>query len=107
MQGDRVETGRFEVTVQNGQVVSLRRNGQVVLPGRGQDYSMDGLFRMLDQELELARKPELLGAPEGYRAYPMARFDPENGHIVHYRRTVGGAKNSIDITVSGFEVLHP
>src|SRR6266446_7711814 len=64
MSGDRVEAGRFEVTVQGADVVSLRRNGQVILPGRGQDYSMDGLFRMLVQEVDLARKPALLGAPE-------------------------------------------
>ena len=105
MSGDRVETGRFEVTVQGNEVVSLRRNGQVILPGRGQDYSMDGLFRMLIQELDLAGKPALLGAPEGYSAYAMARFDPETGRLVRYRRTVGGAKNSIEIDVVSFESL--
>ena len=105
MGGDRVEPGRFEVTVQGEEVVSLRRNGQVILPGRGLDYSMDGLFRLLIQEIDLAGKPALLGAPEGYSVYPMARFDAEDGRLIRYRRTVGGAKNSIDINVTGFEVL--
>src|SRR5262245_19357861 len=88
MSGDRVETGRFEVTVQGNDVVSLRRNDQVILPGRGQDYSMDGLFRILIQELDLSSKPALLGAPEGYSVYAMARFDPESGRLMRYRRTV-------------------
>ena len=72
MSGDRVETGRFEVTVQGSEVISLRRNGKVILPGRGQDYSMDGLFRMLVQEVDLVQKPTLLGAPEGYSVYAMS-----------------------------------
>jgi len=105
MSGDRVETGRFEVTVQGSEVISLRRNGKVILPGRGQDYSMDGLFRMLVQEVDLVQKPTLLGAPEGYSVYAMARFDPEIGRLMRYRRTVGGAKNSVEINVVEFEVL--
>jgi len=105
MSGDRVEAGRFEATIQGEEVISLRRNGQVILPGRGQDYSMEGLFRILIQELDLARKPALLGAPEGYSVYLMARFDDQNGRLIQYRRTVGGAKNSIDINVIGFEIL--
>jgi hypothetical protein len=105
MQGDRVETGQFDATVQGDEVVSLRRNGKVILPGRGQDYSMDGLFRVLTQEVALVSNPQLLGAPEGYSAYAMARFDPENGRLIRYRRSVGGTKNSIEINVVSFEVL--
>ena len=37
MSGDRVETGRFEVTVRSGQIVSLRRNGLDIWPNAGQD----------------------------------------------------------------------
>ena len=102
MSGDRVETGRFEVEVRAGEVVSLRRNGLVIMPGRGQDYSMKGLFHMLEQELGLAGKPSLLGAPAGYSAYPMAHFDAETGRLVRYRRTVGGTSNTIDINVVQF-----
>jgi hypothetical protein len=102
MSGDRVETGTFEVMVRDGQVVSLRRNGLIITPASGQDYSMDGLFRMLMQELGLAEKPSLLGAPGGYSAYLQVQFDPESGRIVRYRRSVGGTSNSIDIKVLDF-----
>jgi hypothetical protein len=103
MEGDRVEAGRFEVLVRGGSVVSLRRNDQPMIPERGQDYSMDGLFRMLRQELGLTEKPALLGAPPGFGAYLMANFDPDNGRLIQYRRTVGGASNTIDIRVIEFE----
>lgn len=101
--GDRVETGKFEVIVRSGQVISLRRNGMVITPGSSQDYSMDGLFQMLKQELGLAEKPAILGAPPGYSIYMNARFDPETGRLIRYQRTVGGTSNTIDIQVTEYE----
>lgn len=102
MSGDRVETGKFEVTVEDGKVTSLRRNGLSISPNSGQDYSMEGLFHVLQQELGLAEKPAMLGAPEGYSVYMNARFDDQTGRLVEYRRTVGGASNSIEIKVLEF-----
>jgi hypothetical protein len=103
MSGDRVETGRFEVEVRGGQIVSLRRNGLVIRPNVGQDYSMDGLLRMLDQELSLTEKPAMLGAPEGYSVYTNARFDDTTGRLLRYRRIVGGISNSIEVTVLAYD----
>ena len=103
MKGDRVEFGEYDVEVKNHVVISLKRNGAVVDSKVGQDYSMDGLFRMLHQEMDLAQRPMLLGAPEGYGAYLMARFDEQNGRLIEYRRTVGGTTNTIDIRVLQFQ----
>ena len=102
MSGDRVEAGRFEVEVHSGEVVSLRRNGLVVSSSSGQDYTMDGLFRMLRQEIALAEKPEMLGAPGGYSVYMNASFDEMTGRLLRYRRTVGGTSNSIEVNVAGY-----
>ena len=99
MSGERVETGVFEVLVRDGQVVSLKRNGQVVLPERGQDYSMEGLFGMLRQELALSEQPALMGAPPGFAAHLLVRFDEETGRLERYRRTVGGANTNIEIEI--------
>ena len=102
--GARVEAGTFEVLVRGGEVVSITLDGQAVRPERSEDYSISGLFGILRQELALAREPQVLGAPAGYEAYLLVRFEPETGRLMHYRRTVGGASNSIDIEVVGFEV---
>ena len=102
MKGDRVEAGRFEILV-SGEDVSIRRNGEVILPAKPQDYSMEGWFRMLQQELDLTNSPTLLGAPPGYSSYPMARFDPNNGRLIRFQRTVGGVQNSIEIDIVEFE----
>jgi hypothetical protein len=99
MSGDRVETGRFEVEVRSGQTVSLRRNGLVIRPNSGQDYTMEGLFHMLSQELGLAEKPAMMGAPPGYAVYKTAKFDDATGRLIRYRRIVGGASNAIDVNV--------
>ena len=103
MSGDRVQNGRFEVAVRGGQVVELKRNGLVILSTTGQDYSMDGLFHMLEQELGLAERPTTLGAPEGYSVYLNARFDEMTGRLIRYRRIVGGTSNSIEVNAVEFE----
>jgi len=103
MSGDRVETGRFEVQIRSNKVAGIRRNGVPISPNLGQDYSMEGLFHILEQELGLAEKPAMLGAPEGYTVYTNARFDDTTGRLIRYRRTVGGASNSIDINVLEFQ----
>ena len=103
MSGDRVETGRFEVEVMAGQVVSFRRNGLIISPNPGQDYTMDGLFHMLTQELGLAEKPTMLGAPPGYSVYLNAEFDEDSGRLIRYRRIVGGVSNSIDVHVTEWQ----
>lgn len=103
MSGDRVETGRFEVTVTGGKVASLRRNGQPISPGRGDDYTVDGLFEMLHREMELSQTPSLLSAPPGYSAYLMARFDSATGRLEEYRRSVGGTGNNIHVKILEYE----
>jgi hypothetical protein len=105
MSGDHVESGRFEVEVRMGEITSLRHNGLVVRPNAGQDYTMDGLFHMLAQELSLAGKPALLNAPPGYSVYTTARFDEESGRLIRYRRVVGGTSNAIEVNVLEFQRL--
>ena len=104
MEGDRVERGEFEVEVKDNAVISLKRNGTLVTSSSaGQDYSMDGLFKIMHEEMDLAKHPSLLGAPAGYSAYLMANFDRSSGRLQHFRRSVGGISNSIDIEVLQFE----
>jgi hypothetical protein len=104
MEGDRVDRGEFDVEVRENNVVSIKRNGVAVKPASGQDYSMEGLFRIVRDELELAKTPSLFGAPAGYSAYLLASFDNNTGQLKQYRRSVGGISNSIEIEVLKFQV---
>jgi uncharacterized protein DUF6174 len=103
MSGDRVDPGRFEIEVRSGEVVSMRRNGLVIRAGAAQDYSIEGLFHMLEQELGVAEKPATVGAPPGYMVYTNAKFDDVTGRLIRYRRIVGGTSNSIEVSVVQFE----
>jgi hypothetical protein len=103
MEGDRVERGEFDVTVEGGVVTAFKRNGEPVSLSAGEDYSMEGLFKFIRQEMDLAKNPALLGAQPGYSVYQMARFDSRTGGLLHYRRSVGGISHSIDIQVLKFE----
>ena len=102
MKGDRIEPNRFEITVR-GEDVTIRRNGDVIVPAKPRDYAMEGWFRMLRQELDLASNPAMLGAPVGYSSYPMAQFDSESGRLIRFQRSVGGVQNSIEINILKFE----
>jgi len=103
MAGDRLEKSEYDVTVEHDVVTHLTRNGKAVRSFEGQDYSMDGLFKIIREEMEISSTPMKLGAPEGYTAYLLADFDRATGRLVKYRRSVGGASNSIDIVVQSFE----
>jgi hypothetical protein len=106
--GDRMETSKYAITVKAKEIVKLERNGSPLQPeAGGSSYSVEGLFHTLDQEIDLAGKPQKLGAPPGYSSYPFARFDPATGRLLRFQRSVGGMKNSIEIKVTEFEALNP
>jgi len=106
--GDRMEASKYEVVVKEKEIVKLERNGSPLKPeAGGNSYTVEGLFHTMDQEIDLKGKPQLLGAPPGYASYPMASFDASNGHLLQFKRSVGGAKNSIEIDVREFEPLSP
>jgi hypothetical protein len=106
--GDRLEKSRYEVTVNAKTVVSLKRNGSPLQPEAGDNsYTVEGLFRTLDQEIDLKGKPQVLGAPPGFSSYPMASFDSTTGRLLRFQRSVGGTKNNIEIIVREFEPLNP
>jgi hypothetical protein len=104
--GDRMEKSKYEVTVRAKTIVKLERNGTPLQPESGDNsYTVEGLFRTLDQEIDLKGKPQLLGAPPGYSSYPMASFDRTTGRLLRFQRSVGGTKNNIEIIVREFEIL--
>jgi hypothetical protein len=104
--GDRMEKSKYEVTVKSKSVVKLVRNGTLLQPEAGDNsYTVEGLFRTMDQEIDLKGKPQLLGAPPGYASYPMASFDRATGRLLRFQRSVGGTKNNIEINVREFEIL--
>ncbi|UCE01596.1 MAG: hypothetical protein JSW67_09940 [Candidatus Latescibacterota bacterium] len=99
---DRLENAHFHLRVRDGEVLEALQNGSV-RAARADAYTVAGLFDILERELELALDPSSgFGAPAGYRAYLKARFDPDYGYPLRYRRSVGGTSNAVEITVLRF-----
>jgi hypothetical protein len=90
----RFEPAVYDLVVQSGEVVTVERNGRPVASGSVDryDYSMSGLFALLRNDLRLAAVPAIGDTPP---VDLRARFEPETGRLVHYRRTVGTARRRV------------
>jgi hypothetical protein len=62
-------------------------------PGDHEMDSMDGLFAVIARKLQADSEP---GKP---RAFVTATFDPTDGHIVHYVRSVMQTRERLEISV--------
>jgi hypothetical protein len=87
------DTETYEVRVEHGRTVFAALNGRPMEARLFPRYGMNALFDDLDAFLKLARKP---GAP---RTYLVASFDPADGHVERYIRSVTGRREGFEINV--------
>lgn len=105
--------GHYLVTVRGGRVERVRSalpDGRVIeaRPGDKQLYGVDGLFRILERELDLAADDRPFGQPRG--ATVILQFAPDDryGFPRSYRRDVSGATGGVvAIDVLRFEPEAP
>jgi len=78
-----------------GEKVTVRvENGQAQGPLTTEFGSMDDLFDYIEQRLRSDRESN------GSRPFVKATFDHEDGHIVHYVRSVAKTRERLEITVT-------
>jgi len=97
--GDTIETGTFDIEVREGAITEATRNGA---PLKNPDtfYTVRGLYKFLEDELELAEEPgRYFGAGKDSRIYMLAHFDPENGAPLRYLRAITETKHNIVVEV--------
>jgi len=84
----------YEVVVADGRLVAVARDGRSIAPedARHYDYSVAGLFRLMRDDLRLADVPRIGDTPP---VDLRARFAPDTGRLVRYRRTVGSARRRV------------
>jgi hypothetical protein len=87
------DPGMFVSRVRGGKVVSVTRNAEPLEPRLNKYYDMPSLFSYVEQFMKIDAEP---GKP---RTYVRAQFDPEDGHIVHYRRSVMGTQEWVELNV--------
>jgi hypothetical protein len=76
-------TEHFQVRVRNGEAVSVIMNERLPLESRHYPYhTMPALFGFIEDFMEQDRQP---GQP---RTFTNVLFDPVDGHLIHYVRSV-------------------
>jgi HAMP domain-containing protein len=86
VEGD--QTGRYEVEVRGSRVATLRRDG-AEQPQRGDAlryWSVEGLFEVIEIDLEQAEKEQKAAPDVRCRLRLSAEFDSELGYPSRYRR---------------------
>lgn len=86
-------TGTIVVQVRKGRVLSATLDGQPLEPRLYPYYDMAGLFDDIGRFLEIDTAP---GSP---RTFTKALFDPVDGHLIHYIRSVTSTRQRLEINV--------
>jgi hypothetical protein len=91
----------YDVVVADGRPVRIEHDGRILRPEevRHHDYSVSGLFALLRDDLQLAGVRPIGDVPP---VDLRARFEPDTGRLVRYRRTVGSARRRV-LTVEVLE----
>ena len=100
---DRQPGERLRTVVRDGQATSLTINDAAVLSSA--TYTVDGLFDLIERELEMADSKEGRPGQPG-EVELRAVFDAKTGVPLVFKRLAGNGK-SVIVTVTSFEVALP
>jgi hypothetical protein len=93
---ESIET--FRVEVRDGKAVAVvMNNDQRLEPWQYRYHTMEALFGFIEDFLKKDAEP---GSP---RTFATAVFDPEDGHLIHYVRSVMSRRERQEIRVQRFE----
>jgi hypothetical protein len=95
------DTEEYQVRVRNGQAISATRNGQ---PMEERLYRYQDMTHMLGFVEEFWRQDHPEDEP-GPRVFATATFDAEDGHLIHYVRSVTSKRERVEITIKSFRPI--
>jgi hypothetical protein len=100
------QTGRYHVEVRNRQLASITRDGNAADPAAGEYWTVEGLFQVIEEELEAAERPgsETFGAQS--QVWLRARYDSRLGYPIRFVREVKrtGAQTTTGYVPSGASI---
>lgn len=97
----RMHGSEYEITVRGGWVVGAKVNGLTPANADLQSYSMNGLFTLLEQELD---QPMSSTGSNG-SALRRVRFHPELGFVERYLRSGSGTARGAGVEVHELRVI--
>lgn len=94
--------GRYSIVVRDGRLQSIERDGRPANPAESDQWTVEGLFKTIDRELQMAWDgARAMRLPEGVQLVILGRFDPTLGYPIDYVRQVTGSGSSVRIRVHG------
>jgi hypothetical protein len=101
---------RYRVIVRAGKVQridSILPDGRTVEmhPAQPQFYGVDGLFQVMEDELDQLKTETPFGKPKGTTAVLRFTPDPTLGYPRSYRRDVAGTPHGVSIDVTRLEIV--
>jgi hypothetical protein len=94
-----METDTYAVSVRDGNITRLLRNGRPAVVFEPENYTITGLFGILEQDLDGKGKTFGQSAAD---VMLRVRFDEQTGLIRRYLRVIGGTGKSSELTLLDF-----
>jgi hypothetical protein len=82
------QSGRYHVEVRDGQLTGITRDGIAADPADGEYWTVDGLFRVSEEELDAAEQPESAAFGARSQVWLRARYDARLGFPIRFVREV-------------------
>ena len=92
---------RFRIEVRNGQVTSVKKDGNPLPAKVWERHSLDAIFDLIANNLDADN------ASTGRRNYAHAQFDKEDGHPTVYVRRIMGTRQRLQIILQLTRVEAP
>lgn len=101
------QSGQIHVEVRGREVVQMTRDGVVPRQRRTWDYwSIPNQFDMMRQDLDSAQSPQrAFGVSSPDQVDLRAKFDPQYGYPLVYRRMVSGSPHDVEWRITRFDVI--
>ena len=82
------QTGRYHVEVRGGDVTSITWNGRPTDSHAASYYTVDGIFRTMEEDLDLVEDPTNQAFPPGSQVWLRMSSQPKLGYPIRYVRQV-------------------
>ena len=98
------QSGRYDIAVRQGKLQRMVRDGHPASPIQGKYWTVKGLFRTIELELQWQQPPVSTGTPPpGNTMVLLARFDSKLGLVREYSRQMTDESRSVRIRLHRFD----